>query len=119
MNSQNYYFFFKQTKPKIIDPELESILEKMGNIDYDQFPKIQMANGDEAIIFPDGDTVVLPSDFLERVENRRKRKCKWADESDWVPPLTPYGGKLYIANVKIGKSIDKKKLCIPKLGNIE
>ena len=46
---------------------------------------IKLSSETEAVLLPNGDSMVLPSDFRQRLEARKKKYMKWADQ----PPDQP------------------------------
>ena len=80
---------------------------------------IELANGVEAIIQPNGDTLVLPPDYKQKIEARRKLVLMWEEESTYTPPLQPVGRKLNITNVKFGRSVKVPKIVLKKILDVK
>ena len=103
---------------KVIATEEDLELDKLSN-QLESSNVIELANGIEAIIQPNGDTLVLPPDYKQKIEQRRKQVRKWEEESTYTPPLQSFGRKLNITNVKFGRSVRQPKIVLHKILNVK
>ena len=76
---------------------------------------IKLSSETEAVLLPNGDSMVLPSDFRQRLQARKKKYMKWAEEDPGIPEKSPFTSKLNIAHVKFGPTLGKTKLCLQNL----
>ena len=103
---------------KVVATEEDLELDKLSN-QLESSNVIELANGIEAIIQPNGDTLVLPPDYKQKIEQRRKQVRKWEEESTYTPPLQSFGRKLNITNVKFGRSVRQPKIVLHKILNVK
>ena len=111
-HDESYHEELKNVRQIDDDPELTRLLKK---VDKNFKNVIQLGPGLEAALQPNGEPLILPTDFRQRAEARRNKPCNWAQESIWRPEKKPCGRKLNIEGVKFGKSIGKTRLVIEKL----
>ena len=110
--------YIRNLLPRVISEEEETmteLLDRASNI-MDSYI-MELGGGVSAILEADGSSTVLPPNYKDLIEARRKKTMRWAEESDWVPPRMGYSRKLNIANVvKFGPSV--KTICKVKLSRM-
>jgi len=94
---------------------MTELLDRASNI-MDSYI-MELGGGVSAILEADGSSTVLPPNYKDLIEARRKKTMRWAEESAWVPPKMSYSRKLNIANVvKFGPSV--KTICKVKFSRM-
>lgn len=110
--------YIRNLLPREISEEEESmteLLDRASNI-MDSYI-MELGGGVSAILEADGSSTVLPPNYKDLIEARRKKTMRWAEESAWVPPKMSYSRKLNIANVvKFGPSV--KTICKVKFSRM-
>ena len=103
---------------KVVATEEDLELDKLSH-QLESSNVIELANGVEAIIQPNGDTLVLPPDYKQKIQERRKAVRKWEEESTYAPPLQSFGRKLNITNVKFGRSVKQPNIVLHKILDVK
>ena len=111
---EKHYFKKLKVNPTEEDLELDQLIVQLNSSNV-----IELANGVEAIIQANGDTLVLPPDYKQKVEARRKVLHRWRQESTYAPPIQPVGKKLDITNVKFGRSLKRPKIVLKKIVDVK
>ena len=111
---EKHYFKKLKVNPSEEDLELDQLISQLNSSNV-----IELANGVEAIIQANGDTLVLPPDYKQKVEVRRKILNRWRQESTYAPPIEPTGKKLNIANVKFGRTLKHPKIVLKKIVDVK
>ena len=76
---------------------------------------MELSGGVSAIMESDGSSTLLPPNYKDLIEVRRRKAMRWKQESAWIPPKLGAGRKLNLANVKLGPSIKQPKLKLDRI----